>query len=77
MSGTSEIGIRELDRRRNDGIEVALLWNPRTDAVFIAVEDERDGLSFQREVAAAEALAAFRHPFSYARRPYADQALAA
>jgi hypothetical protein len=77
MSGTSEIGIRELDRRRTDGIDVALLWNPRTNAVFIAVEDERDGLSFQREVDAAEAFDAFRHPFAYARRPYADQALAA
>lgn len=32
--------IRELDRRRSFGIEVALLWNPRTDHVFISVVDE-------------------------------------
>jgi hypothetical protein len=77
MRGTFEIGIRELDRRRNDGIDVALLWNSRTDAVFIAVEDERDGITFELEVDAGEALDAFRHPDAYAHRNYEDQGLAA
>jgi hypothetical protein len=74
---TSEIGIRELDHRRNDGIEVTLFWNSRTDAIFIVVEDEQDGIAFELEVDAAQALEAFRHPYAYAQRDREDQALAA
>ncbi len=63
----SDIAVRELDRRTNDGIDVRLLWNPRTDRVSVLVEDERTRASFELEVAAADALAAFRHPFAYSR----------
>jgi len=76
MSQTFEIGVRELDRRSNDGIDVALLWNPRTDRLFVAVEDDRHGDSFELEVEAADALDAFRHPYAYARRRSDDFALA-
>ena len=58
--------IRELDRRRGDGIDVALLWDSRTNRVLVAVEDEREGDSFELEVSAADALDAFRHPYAYA-----------
>ena len=75
MGATFEIGVRELDRRTNDGIDVALLWNPRTNQLFVAVEDERLGRSFELEVEAADALDAFRHPYAYANRDY-DYALA-
>lgn len=76
MSTTFEIGIRELDRRSNDGIDVTLLWNPRTNQIFVAVADERDGESFELEVDPANALDAFRHPYAYADRDYEDLALA-
>ncbi len=76
MSTTFEIGIRELDCRSNDGIDVTLLWNPRTNQIFVAVADERDGESFELEVDPANALDAFRHPYAYADRDYEDLALA-
>jgi hypothetical protein len=66
MSPTSAHEIRELDRRRNHGVDVALLWNSITDRLFVSVQDERNGGSFEVEVAATDALDAFRHPFVYA-----------
>ena len=68
--------IKELDHRHGDGIDVALLWNSRTDRVFVAVEDERLGERLEIPVAAADALDAFHHPFAYTH-PYSDDALAA
>lgn len=77
MYPTSEIGIRELDHRNNDGIDVALFWAPRTNRIFVAVEDERHGDAFKFDVDAADALEAFRHPYAYAREPRDDWARAA
>jgi hypothetical protein len=57
---------RELDQRRNDGIEVRLLWNQTDDVALIAVTDARTGDAFQFEVAPREAADAFRHPYAYA-----------
>lgn len=68
MSTAAETDIRELDRRRNDGIDVRLLWNPVTDRLWIDVSDERMGGSFAVDVEPGEALKAFRHPYSYAAR---------
>jgi hypothetical protein len=68
MSTRSEIGVRELDRRSNEGIDVTLLWDPQTDCVFVAVEDSRRGECFRIDVAAADALDAFHHPYVYAQR---------
>jgi hypothetical protein len=70
MSTTTETVARELDRRFNDGFDVRLLWNPRTDCVFVAIEDQRDGNSFEFRVDAANALEAFHHPFAYASNHY-------
>jgi hypothetical protein len=50
----------------NDGFDVRLLWNPRTDRVFVAIEDQREGSSFEFQVDSARALEAFNHPFAYA-----------
>lgn len=77
MRTTSEIGVRELDRRSNDGITVTLPWNARPNRVLIAVEDERrnDALTFN--VDPADALEAFRHPYGYTARDCADRARAA
>jgi hypothetical protein len=68
MRSTSEIGVRELDSRSSDGIDVMLLWNPRTNQLFVAVEDERRGDSFELDIDPADALDAFRHPYAFARR---------
>jgi hypothetical protein len=62
MCTPAEPAVRQLDRRNNDGIDVRLLWNPQTNRVSVAVEDGRAGESFELEVDAADALAAFRHP---------------
>ncbi len=77
MSAATEIAIRELDHRSNDGIDVRLLWGPESECVWIDVRDERLGGSFTLEVEPGEALAAFRHPYAYAVTRGAETALAA
>jgi hypothetical protein len=66
MFETTDIEIRELDRRRNDGIEVTLSWKPGTNSVLVSVIDEREGDSFQVEVGPEDAMDAFYHPYAYA-----------
>jgi hypothetical protein len=58
--------VRELDHRHSDGVDVFLLWNPRTDQVSITLTDERSGESLAFTVDPSEALSAFQHPYSYA-----------
>jgi hypothetical protein len=77
MCTTAELAVRELDRRTNDGVDVRLLWSPQTNRVSLAVENARTGESFELEVDAADALAAFRHPHAYAHRDHDTHALAA
>jgi hypothetical protein len=62
--------LRELDRRRNDDVSVALLWNAETNRVFVSVAEERTGVSFKFEVAGADAADAFHHPYVYAGHDY-------
>jgi len=69
MNTALAAAVRELDRRTNDGFDVRLLWDSRTNRVFVAVDDQRQGDSFALEVDAADALEAFYHPFTY---PSAD-----
>jgi len=57
--------IRELDHRRNEEIEVTLLWNAKTQDVFIVVT-ERDGECFEFQVCPTDARDAFHHPYAYA-----------
>jgi hypothetical protein len=66
MSATSELALRELDRRINYGFDVRLLWNPESDRVLVAVEDQRYSFSLSFQVDPADALDAFQHPFAYA-----------
>ena len=77
MYNGREIGIRELDHRNNDGIEVWLLWDSHADRVFVSVEDHRRDRSFHMSVDAADALDAFHHPYAYAGADSRDGALAA
>jgi hypothetical protein len=76
MSSTTQIGARELDQRSGDGIDVTLFWSPRTNRLWIVVEDTRDGDSFELDVDPADALDAFHHPYAYANDD-TDYALAA
>ena len=65
MTTTPQSAIRELDHRTNDGLDVRLLWNSRTNQVFVAVEDPRSGDLFEVTVSGADALDAFHNPYVY------------
>jgi hypothetical protein len=56
---------RELSRRRSAGLEVVLYWCDRTSAVTVSVCDAGTGEAFEVEVAGADALDAFHHPYAY------------
>ena len=56
----------ELAGRQNEGLEVSLLWSKSTNRVKVAVTDSRQNEQFDFDVAGADALAAFNHPFAYA-----------
>jgi hypothetical protein len=77
MCTTAQLAVRELNRRTTDGIDVRLLWSPQTNRISVALEDGRAGESFKLEVDAADALAAFRHPYAYANHDHGSHALAA
>ena len=59
--------VRELAHRRNDGLDIRLVWNPATDRVAVALHDAKTGEGFEVEVGPGErALDVFHHPFAYA-----------
>jgi hypothetical protein len=59
--------IRELAQRRNDGLDIRLLWDSATDRVSVALHDGKTGEGFEVEVGPGErALDVFHHPFAYA-----------
>jgi hypothetical protein len=70
-------GVRELDGRASDGMEVRLLWEPQANRVSVAVMDMRADGSFEFEVDPADALAAFHHPYAYVSHDHAAHVLAA
>ncbi len=57
---------QELASRDGDGLEISLLWSKAADRGKVTVTDARLDESFELDVAGAEALAAFHHPFAYA-----------
>ena len=59
--------LKELAYREQDGLEIALLWDPRSNDVCVDVADERDDSFLRIPVAARFALDAFHHPYAYAR----------
>ena len=75
MGITIETGLRELDRRSNGGIVVALLWNPRSNRLVVTVWSEREGEWFDIPVDADEALDVFHHPYAYADRARTGEAV--
>ena len=76
MDLISDTDLRELDARSNDGIDVALLWNPQTNRVWVSVVDGKRGDAFVLDVDPSDALDAYHHPYAYTDRS-AEFALAA
>jgi hypothetical protein len=64
----TSVPTRELAQRRSGGEEVLLLWHPDSDRVELAVHNLATGAGCQIEVAPADAIDAFYHPFAYAVR---------
>jgi hypothetical protein len=62
----TDSNLTELHHRSADGLEVSLLWSRRTNALTVAVEDSRSGVSFELPAPAERALDVFEHPFAYA-----------
>ncbi len=56
----------ELAIREGDGLEISLHWSRSADRVKVSVLDQRLQESFDIDVAGAQALSAFYHPFAYA-----------
>ena len=56
---------RELAIREGDGIEVRLLWSGSANRVKVTVTDAKFDEEFEIDVAGADALAAFNHPFAF------------
>jgi hypothetical protein len=60
-------GMRELQSRVGDGLQVDLLWCERSDRAWVAVTDTKSGEAFSVPVRDGErALDVFHHPFAYA-----------
>ena len=57
--------VRELAQRLSGADEVLLLWYPEDDQVELAVRNLATGAGCQIEVAPANAIDAFYHPFAY------------
>ncbi len=57
---------RELASRGGDGLEISLSWSKSSGRVKLTVADFRCDEEFELDVAGADALAAFHHPFAFA-----------
>ncbi len=58
--------LNELAYRNQDGLEVTLFWDARSNEVSIDVVDQRHQSGFRLPVARHLALDAFHHPYAYA-----------
>jgi hypothetical protein len=59
---------RELAQRRSATDEIQLLWHADDGRIEIRVHDVTTGVDFRLEVAPAQALDAFTHPYAYRAR---------
>jgi hypothetical protein len=64
--------MKELAHRRQDGLEVTLLWDEGSNEVSIELVDERSETARAFVVPSGAALDAFNHPFAYAPGVEAD-----
>ena len=60
------VHMTELAHRRNQDVDVALLWDSDRDELFVVVEDIQIGDRFTVTAPRERALDVFRHPFAYA-----------
>jgi hypothetical protein len=58
--------IIDLADRHNDGIDVVLLWERRTERFWVTVTHRRSGRTARIDATPSNALDVFRHPFTYA-----------
>ena len=68
-------GPLELDARHAAGIDVELLWDPRTHGLSVVAHDTTTDETVTIYVEADQALEVFRHPFAYAGEPAPRAAL--
>jgi hypothetical protein len=59
---------RELAARLSGADKVLLLWHPESDRVELSVRNLTTGAGYEIEIAPADAIDAFYHPFAYAAR---------
>ncbi len=59
---------RELAQRLSGTDEILLLWHPEVERVELSVLDLATGAGFRIEVAPADAIDAFYHPYAYATK---------
>jgi hypothetical protein len=59
---------RELAQRLSGTAEVLLFWHPEIDRLELSVQDSATGAGFHIEVAPANAIEAFYHPYAYVAR---------
>ena len=60
---------KELAYRNQNGLEVTLLWDPRSNEVSVEVVDHLDNTGFCLPIAGHLALDAFHHPYAYVQSP--------
>jgi hypothetical protein len=70
-----DTGFRELTQRANGGLNVTLLWHPKTGELLVCVHDERRDVYFEIHAERDFALDVYYHP--YAHVGYSDDELAA
>ena len=56
----------ELAHRGSNGVEVTLVWNRRSDDLWVSVRDVRTGTEFELAAGRHNALDVFHHPYAYA-----------
>ena len=66
QAATVELFPKELAFRAGDGVEVSLLWRPRTNRLTVCVVDTKGDDLFEVDVESRSALDAFEHPYAYA-----------
>ena len=72
MSTTAltDITRRELDRRANGGLEIALFWDAHDNSTSIDVHHAATDETFSFRVPSAHALDAFHHPFAHLEKSW-------
>ena len=63
----SHAALKELAYRNQNGLQVTLFWDSRSNEVSVEVIDRLDDSGFRFPIAGQLALEAFRHPYAYAQ----------